>query len=561
MLLPTLRKSRFFPNITRPSFLLLLCFSGILSVVLLSQPGCTNQTKPGAIDSKSFRPEFVPSNALAVLALRPAELLDLPALKSAREKLIPGKSPQQQVKILGISLTEIELLTSIFIRPEPETKFDLAKTTATVIQTRNELKQDQILDFFNNGKSLDQQEVYDKKILYTNHIGETLIFCDSHTLIFCDESEPIQAILAALKQKQEASWQNKWIVTNEELIISLVNLHEIKQLVKEQKSEDLLRNYPLAVIFSPIWENTRLITSSVNYDGQFSVEMNLFQPENGKLVKDAVEKISGLMTETLKQNVPKQDKNHQSNESTDKTTSELTLEMVNSMKVKQNGEEIRLSASLPASSGGAIMTSIVPMILKSREAERRGKSKSNLRQLMLAMHNYHDKHRHFPTAIVMGPDGKTPHSWRVELLPFLEQQALYDQYHMDEPWDSKHNLKIAETIVPEYHNPNSETPTNASYFAVVGPNTTFGKEGGTQIRDIKDGTSNTIAIVEAERDIPWTKPEDIAYDSDNIPEFGGFHDGGFYAGFCDGSVRFLSDMIEEQHLKNLLQINDGQRVP
>ena len=177
---------------------------------------------------------------------------------------------------------------------------------------------------------------------------------------------------------------------------------------------------------------------------------------------------------------------------------------------------------------------------------------------MLALHNYHQVHKHFPPAVVLGPDGKTPHSWRVELLPFLDQQALYDSYKMNEPWDSEHNKKIAETLVPVYHNPNSENQKNASYFVVVGKDTPFGTKEGVSFAEMTDGTSNIIAIVEADRDTPWTKPEDISFDGKKLPDFGGYHDGGYHTGYCDGSVHFISSRIDPETLKSLLIFNDGK---
>ncbi|MBL4883335.1 MAG: DUF1559 domain-containing protein [Planctomycetaceae bacterium] len=186
---------------------------------------------------------------------------------------------------------------------------------------------------------------------------------------------------------------------------------------------------------------------------------------------------------------------------------------------------------------------------------------NNLRNINVALLDFRTKNGHFPPAVVMGPDGKTPYSWRVALLPFLDQAALYKQYRLNEPWDSEHNMKLAKVVVPVYHNPNDDKPTNSSYFAVVGKNTLFGNTEGSRFRDITDGVSNVIALVEAKRDIPWTKPEDIKYDGEKIPKFGGFHHGGFSVVLCDGSVKFISEKIDEKVLHELLQINDGQPVP
>ena len=92
--------------------------------------------------------------------------------------------------------------------------------------------------------------------------------------------------------------------------------------------------------------------------------------------------------------------------------------------------------------------------------------------------------------------------------------------------------------------------------------------GTALVWGITDGTSNTILVVEAERDIPWTKPEDIAYDPDKpLPKFGGrplpagiSGANGFLASFADGSVRFISDTTDEVTLRALITKAGGEVV-
>ncbi|MEQ9071442.1 MAG: DUF1559 domain-containing protein, partial [Gimesia chilikensis] len=236
----------------------------------------------------------------------------------------------------------------------------------------------------------------------------------------------------------------------------------------------------------------------------------------------------------------------------------LIEEALSSAQVTQDKKQVRFSLSLNDETCAQLIALTVPAVMQARAAARRSVAKNNIKQIMLALHNYHDRYGHFPPAVVMGPDGKTPHSWRVELLPYLDQQTLYDQYRMNEPWDSEHNRKIAETVVPVFQNPGSKKPANSAYFAVVGDGTAFGNKQGVSFKDITDGTSNTIAIVEADRDIPWTKPEDINYDGKKLPKFGGFHQGGYNVGICDGSVKFISEQINKETLKFLLLIADGE---
>ena len=133
-------------------------------------------------------------------------------------------------------------------------------------------------------------------------------------------------------------------------------------------------------------------------------------------------------------------------------------------------------------------------------ASARQKAINNLKQIMLALHNYYDTNGHFPPPVLTGPDGKTPYSWRVAILPYLEQTELYKRYKFDEPWDSDNNKRLLEQMPPVLRDPTADRhSTDTSYFALVGAETCFGEKGGTgtTFAEIKDGTANTIMVVEA----------------------------------------------------------------
>jgi prepilin-type processing-associated H-X9-DG protein len=205
--------------------------------------------------------------------------------------------------------------------------------------------------------------------------------------------------------------------------------------------------------------------------------------------------------------------------------------------------------------GGILVALLLPAVQAAREAARRTSCSNNLKQIALAFHNYHDTHKTFPPAYIPDEDGNPKHSWRVLILPFLEQQALYEQYDFNEPWDSPNNLIVGNTAIPVYCCPSnpaqSMLPNGTSYMVVTGPNTVFNGGQATSIREILDGTANTILVVEtAGSGVTWSQPVDIdasnvtfPLDARNPNSTGSFHPGGIQVAMCDGSVRFVSDAI------------------
>lgn len=193
-------------------------------------------------------------------------------------------------------------------------------------------------------------------------------------------------------------------------------------------------------------------------------------------------------------------------------------------------------------------------------AAQKAMSKNNLTQLMLAVHNYHDVYNKFPESAITGPDGTTKHSWRVALLPFLEQRDLYEEYKLEEPWDSPNNRKVLAKMPAVFRNPTTPpTSTDACYLGLVGPDTAMGADlnSSRAIKDIADGSSNTIFLVEAKRNIPWTKPEDIPYaEGSPVPSLGGFHAGGFHVALADGVSRFQAASTNQAALRKLMNRHD-----
>ncbi len=209
---------------------------------------------------------------------------------------------------------------------------------------------------------------------------------------------------------------------------------------------------------------------------------------------------------------------------------------------------------------------LLPAVQQAREAARRSQAKNNLKQIGLAMHNYHDLNKAFPPAANVDKKDKKLLSWRVHILPYIDQAALYNQFHLDEPWDSEHNKQFIKQIPQVYVQPTHADVAKDGktvYLVPTGKGMAFEGNEGLKIQNFTDGTSNTILAVEARRDaaVIWTKPDDLAVDLKNpLKNLNSALVGGFHVLMCDGSVRFISDNIDVNTLKALFTRGDGEAV-
>jgi prepilin-type processing-associated H-X9-DG protein len=215
----------------------------------------------------------------------------------------------------------------------------------------------------------------------------------------------------------------------------------------------------------------------------------------------------------------------------------------------------------PMSTSPVAIALLLPAVQASREAARRAQCTNNLKQIALAMHNYHSANNKFPAHAIYSEGGKPLLSWRVAILPFIEQQALYNEFHLDEPWDSEHNKKLIEQMPATYACPSGKhEPGTTPYQVAVGKGTMFEEPEGHGIAEVTDGTSNTIMVAEAPKTVIWTKPDDLALTDEALPRIGSNHPGGANVAFGDGSVRFIKQTIDQAVLRALFTRNGGEVI-
>lgn len=215
--------------------------------------------------------------------------------------------------------------------------------------------------------------------------------------------------------------------------------------------------------------------------------------------------------------------------------------------------------------GSAIAAgALLPAVQAARQAGQRTASMTNMKQIMLALLNHESAKRSLPAHAIYSEDGTPLLSWRVQILPYIDGgQQLYEQFKLDEPWDSEHNKALIAQMPTVYANPDVNLgPGKTHYLAVVGNDCVFnGTKDGIQLKDITDGTSNTIAVVEADpaQAVEWTRPDDLKFNPDDPKAgLGNVRAGGWNAALCDGSVRFIADGIDPQVVKALITRAGGE---
>jgi hypothetical protein len=226
--------------------------------------------------------------------------------------------------------------------------------------------------------------------------------------------------------------------------------------------------------------------------------------------------------------------------------------------------------------GGAVLGVLGILTQRGFEYSRQQSAMNNLKQLGLALHNFHDARGALPAQASIDSAGQPLLSWRVHLLPYLGHDALYKRFRRSEPWDSPHNLTLVTQMPAVYQSPRSRRdvselgPGMTCCLATVNADTTSSNAAGgpillgTRLNLILDGKSETILLVEAapEQAVIWTSPGDWPFDPLQ-PRRGliGHRTGGFLACLADGNVRLIPTATSDLDLRRLFDPDDGFPLP
>lgn len=235
---------------------------------------------------------------------------------------------------------------------------------------------------------------------------------------------------------------------------------------------------------------------------------------------------------------------------------------------RQQNERLALTmkgdAALMPATNGVLIALLLPAVQAARDAARRAQATNNLKMIGLAMHNHADVFKMFPRSSYT-QDGKPLLSWRVHILPFIEQQQLYRQFRLDEPWHSEHNKALIAKMPDVYKNSKLDAADGekglTNYLQPTGKFALFRRDMEPTFASMTDGTSNTIAAVESEKKVIWTQPDDLEIDPEKPFAELNFRPGGFLALFADGHVSLVPANFPAEALANLFNPQDGNPTP
>ena len=231
---------------------------------------------------------------------------------------------------------------------------------------------------------------------------------------------------------------------------------------------------------------------------------------------------------------------------------------------------------------GVLIALLLPAVPAAREPARRMQCSNNMKQIVRAFHNYHDEHGHFPPAYTVDEDGKPLHSWRVLILPYMEQKALYEKIRLDEPWDSEYNRQFHSSDGVQRSNASTSAifqcpscPRDAvlgsggsSYSIIYGAETAFTGSEPKKKEEITTKLSDTIFLVERRTPVNWMDPSrEITFETAckgiNVDAMGisSYHPGGANTAMGDGAVRFIADTIDGEVLRKMLDATTTATPP
>jgi beta-lactamase regulating signal transducer with metallopeptidase domain len=490
-------------------------------------------------------PRYVPASAFVVIAARIDTLSQqFENLKTTQQ--IPGDMPGPFQSVKGCEQATIVLLAPNDVRQGPD------RSTGVCLTFGNQADRDAAVGAIfpvSNGPNWQKTKLLLAEYEVIPATGQARYLPDEKTLILANKDLIQSMILTGSKSLSPLTQTESWKAAANGSVAIAVDTTAVQKLMATLPPPN-----PIVGMFSPLWDTAVSHTLGLAIGDQTLLTLTSQAKDAGGAQKvEATQKASVAMLANMLGNA----KN--SPDPNTKKLAEGLLPILEGHKITTQGTVTTLTCSANLD---LVASLLAPPITQARAAAQRVQQQNNMKQILMALHNYHEVFGHFPPAAIVDPQSGVARSWRVEILPFIEGAPLWNEYKKNEPWDSESNKKILAQMPRVFRHPTQAAEaTNTSIFAACGDGFAFQKDDkiGLKLHDITDGTSATIAIIEAQADIPWTKPEELSIDlSQGAPKSFGFDPTAFAVGLCDGSVQMIARTIEPQLLKVMFTRNGGE---
>jgi hypothetical protein len=505
----------------------------------------TTDARPADEGAKAALPADlakIPGDALLVISGRARDLWGSQLLSSVREKMKQdvAEATKEFEKQFGLSLENVERMSVVLLDPPRSPERPLFFVHTVKPHELNKIKA--------------EKNQYKGETLYVREKALALYALDERSLVYGENLDSLKALLDHPQPKQEEAMLAGAVrlAAGKHALVFGVNVKMVNDTIGGMLPGEAEPFLPLlqaksATLAVDVGEQTRL-SSALHFANEKDAKAAVKPGEAGL----------ALMRNGLEMGIAQL--------GNDKETADLVKLLkqfesaLKAVQIEQKGETLSATVQTKldlAPAGVAFLQGVQ----KVRASASRAQSSNNLKQIALAMHNYHDTNGRLPPQATYDKNGKPMLSWRVLILPFVGDEELYKEFRLDEPWDSEHNKKLLVKMPRLYASPHDEKTLKdhtTYYQGFAGKGAFFDGKQGLRFADFTDGLSNTIMIAEASKAVPWSKPEDIPFDpAKPLPKLGRAEAHGFLTSLCDGSVHFISEKVTPETLRNAITRNDG----
>lgn len=477
--------------------------------------------------------KYIPNNVLAYAVLRPGQMVALEGID-----VIPGAD---FAGAIPVGHDKIERVVAAVI-PDPQGDFP---AVGVAIQFTEDVPEERVVRWL--APQAEKAEGDFTHYFPMEGEGLELLFADSRTVLaapvggtvfnmfFADET-PGQTPLSALSARLDQDAQLYGAADVRQLVlISLANL--VSMTIDE----------PDEVVDFPEWmaavDGVGLSSLSLNLARADGLQLQLLDPNQG--VTASFEDLGNSLKQSWNREaegkltqLPKAASNQVAK------VRETVFDVLTSLQIERSDDSLLVKSSQLPSPGefvGLVRNVMGVSLSIVQQMQAAQETRAALMHIGLALHNYHDQHGELPRDI-LDDDGKPLLSWRVHLLPYLGEKALFDQLRLDEAWDSPVNKQLEWKVPSAFRSRATPVFTKVTHFQKpIGPGT-VASEGVAKFDDIADGLANTIAVVEAAKGVPWTQPADLAIDSEGPLE--NLRDDASFTLMYDASVGMVSKKID-----------------